>query len=233
MGLVMTAIWAHRGVTTLEVENTLAAFAAAVRLGIDGVELDVRATADGAPAILHDARLGDGRAIADVTVEELPDHVPLLDAALDALGDLVVNIEIKAPRTIADAVVSEVGNRGIADRVVVSSFDLATVDRVRKLDDTIPTGYLVAPAHRRFATRSLGTCRSHGHPAFHPHHRAVDARLIDAAHDAGIALNTWTVDNPDRIAQLAAAGIDAIVTNVPDVALRVLGRGGMEPRLTK
>jgi glycerophosphoryl diester phosphodiesterase len=220
----MTAIWAHRGVTTIELENTVAAFEAAARMGIDGVELDVRATADGAPAIHHDSKLRDGRAIAGLGVDELPAQVPLLDAALDACGSLVVNIEIKEPRSMADAVVAEVKARGIQSQVVVSSFDLATVDRVRRLDDSIPTGYLTTPAHRRFATRSLGTCQRHGHTAFHPYFRAVDARLIDAAHAAGIALNTWTVDNPDRIAAFARDGIDAIVTNVPDVAMRVLGR---------
>lgn len=220
----MTAIWAHRGVTTLELENTVAAFEAAVRMGLDGIELDVRATADGAPVIHHDAKLPDGRLVAGVTVDELPAHVPLLDAALDACGPLVVNIEIKEPRSMADAVVAEVRARRIEARVVVSSFDLATIDRVRRLDDSIPTGYLVTPAHRRFASRSLGTCERHGHVAFHPYYRAVDARLIDAAHAAGIAVNTWTVDNPDRIASLARHGVDAIVTNVPDAALRVLGR---------
>ena len=222
----MTAIWAHRGVTTVEVENTVAAFEAAVALGCDGVELDVRATADGVPAVHHDARLADGRPIAQLTVAELPAHVPQLDAALDACGPLVVNIEIKAPRSIVDAVLAEVRARGIAGRVVVSSFDLAIVDRVRALDDAIPTGYLVMPAHRRFATRSLGTCQRHGHRALHPHYRAVDARLIDAAHEAGIAINTWTVDNPARIEALARDGVDAIVTNVPEVALRTLGRSG-------
>jgi len=174
-------------VTTVEIENTIAAFEAAERMGIDGVELDVRATADGAPAIHHDPQLTDGRTISKLMAEELPAYVPLLDGALDALASLVVNIEIKEPRSIADAVVSEVRSRRIESRVVVSSFDLATIDRVKRLDDSIPTGYLVTPAHRRFASRSLNTCRRHGHDAYHPYFRAVDKRLIDAAHAAGIA----------------------------------------------
>lgn len=220
----MTSVWAHRGASTIEVENTVAAFEAAVRVGADGIELDVRATADGAPAVHHDARLSDGRAIADVTAAELPTYVPLLEAALDACGSLVVNIEIKEPRSIADAVAVLIRAGGIADRVVVSSFDLAIIDRVLAIDGNLPTGYLVAPAHRTLAARALGVCLRHGHRAFHPHHRAVDARLIDRAHDAGVAVNTWTVDNPSRMSALAAIGVDAIVTNVPDVALRVYGR---------
>ena len=220
----MTSVWAHRGASTVEVENTVAAFEAAVRLGADGVELDVRATADGAPAVHHDARLSDGRAIADVTAAELPTYVPLLEAALDACGSLVVNIEIKEPRSIADAVAVLIRARGIADRVVVSSFDLATIDRVRAIDGCVPTGFLAAPPHRTLAARALSVCLRHGHRAFHPHHRAVDARLIDRAHEAGVAVNTWTVDNPSRMTALAAIGVDAIVTNVPDVALRTYGR---------
>lgn len=220
----MTSVWAHRGASTVEVENTVAAFEAAVRLGADGVELDVRATADGAPAVHHDARLSDGRVIADLTADELPAYVPLLDAALDACGPLVVNIEIKEPRSIVDAVVVEVRGRGVADQVVVSSFDLATIDLMLARDAGVPTGYLVAPAHRALAARSLGVCIRRGHRAFHPHHRAVDARLVDRAHDAGIAVHTWTVDNPSRMTALATIGVDAFVTNVPDVALRTLGR---------
>ena len=221
----MTAVWAHRGASAAERENTVAAFAAAVAFGADGIELDVRRTSDGRPAVHHDAVLPDGRPLAAVAAAELPAHVPLLDAALDACGDLVVNIEIKEPPELAEVVVAEVRNRGIAGRVVVSCFDLATVDRVRRLDEGLPTAYLVMlPRNRLLAAAAVRTCAAHGHGALHPYQRAVDAALVARAHTAGLALNTWTVDDPARIAELAALGVDAVVTNVPDVALRALGR---------
>ena len=64
-----------------------------------------------------------------------------------------------------------------------------------------------------------------GHDAFHPYHLVVNAELVAAAHDAGLAVNTWTADEPDRIRWLADCGVDAIITNVPDVALAALARG--------
>jgi glycerophosphoryl diester phosphodiesterase len=61
-----------------------------------------------------------------------------------------------------------------------------------------------------------------GHAALHPHHAAVTPELIDAAHRAGISINTWTVDEPDRIRELAAAGVDGIITNRAAMARDVL-----------
>lgn len=230
----MTAVWAHRGASAVEPENTVAAFLAAVRMGADGIELDVRRTADGALAVHHDAVLPDGRAVVEVDGDKLPAAVPLLDAALDAAGDLVVNIELKnldgevdfdPYQHLATAVADLVGQRGRQARVVVSSFTLAAIDRVRAVDPTIPTGFLcVLPPDDDLAGRTVDRCRRSGYTALHPHHRGVTPRLVDLCRGAGLAVHTWTVDDPARVAALAALGVDAIVTNVPDVALHVLRR---------
>jgi glycerophosphoryl diester phosphodiesterase len=212
-------VLAHRGASAAERENTVAAFARAVAMGADGIELDVRRTADGQPAIHHDPDLPDGRPIASLLAADLPAHVPLLDAALDACGPLYVNIEIKEPPELAEVVVAEVRNRGMAGRVIVSCFELGTVDRVRRLDDGIPTAYLT---YRDDAVAAVQLCADRGHEALHPWDPCVDAELVEAAHAAGVAVNTWTVDDPARIAELAGLGVDGIVTNVPDVALQVL-----------
>ena len=63
-----------------------------------------------------------------------------------------------------------------------------------------------------------------GHGALHPHHAFVNPELTAAAHAAGVEVNTWTVDDPERIVWLADTGVDAVITNVPDVALAALGR---------
>ena len=228
----MTAVLAHRGASAAAPENTLAAFEKAVALGADGVELDVRRTADDDLAVHHDARLADGRLICDLRRSELPDHVPSLNEALAACGDLVVNVEIKNwPRDpdhdpslrLADAVAAIVAPMGA--RVIVSSFNLADVDRVRAIDPTIPTGTLATfGPDADLAGRFVDRARRRGHTAVHPHHGAVTPHLVDLAHAAGLRVNTWTVDDPDRIRQLASLGVDGIVTNVPDVALAALGR---------
>jgi glycerophosphoryl diester phosphodiesterase len=219
MGLIR--VIAHRGASAVERENTVAAFARAVAMGADGIELDVHRTADGQPAVHHDPDLPDGRPISVVTAAELPAHVPLLDAALDACGPLYVNVEIKEPAELAEVVVAEVRNRGIADRVIVSCFELATIDRVRRLDEGVPTAYLT---YQDDVAGAIRLCVDRGHQAVHPWDPTVDATLVEAAHAAGIAVNTWTVDDPARLVELAGFGVDGLVTNVPDVALRALGR---------
>ena len=228
----MTDVYAHRGASAARPENTLAAFIAAVELGADGVELDVRRTADGGLAVHHDAHLADGRLLCEVAAADLPGHVPSLVEALAACGDLVVNVEIKNwPRdpdhdptlAVADAVAGLVTHLGT--RVIVSSFNLADIDRVRSLDPSIPTGTLATfGPDADVAGRFVDRARRRGHTAVHPHHGAVTPHLVDLAHAAGLRVNTWTVDDPDRIRALAALGVDAIVTNVPDIALTALGR---------
>src|SRR5271155_1986014 len=91
----MTAVFAHRGCTQGFRENTVDAFAEARRLGADGVELDVRLTADGALAVHHDAEIPGVGTIAELEVADLPVHVPLLADVLAVCEGMVVNVEIK------------------------------------------------------------------------------------------------------------------------------------------
>ncbi|HUF33232.1 MAG TPA: glycerophosphodiester phosphodiesterase [Acidimicrobiales bacterium] len=228
----MTSIFAHRGASAAQPENTLAAFRAAVDLGADGVELDVRRTADGALAVHHDATLADGRVVVEVAAVDLPSTVPLLDAALDACGDLVVNVELKdlpgeaghdPAHPMVPAVLRAVADARAGNRVLISSFDVTAVDRVLALDAAMPTAFLaVFGADPERGARLLDRCRRHGHRTFHPIHVGVDAELVARCAEAGIALNAWTVDDPARIAELAALGVDGVITNVPDVARRAL-----------
>ena len=91
----MTAVFAHRGCTEGFTENTIEAFAEARRLGADGVELDVRLTADGALAIHHDAEIPGIGTIDQLEVADLPAQVPLLADVLAVCEGMVVNVEIK------------------------------------------------------------------------------------------------------------------------------------------
>jgi len=229
----LTAIWAHRGASVACRENTIEAFVEARAQGAAGVELDVRRTADGAMAVHHDANLPDGRPIVELEASTLPDHVPLLDAALDACHGMVVNIEIKnvevdpdfdPDQLLARSVVELVHERDAAGDVLVSCFGLAAIDRVRALDPAVPTGYLASARSDQMA--ALQRAIEGGHAAFHPYDLVVNPALVAAAHDAGVAVNVWTVDDPDRIRWLAhECGVDAIITNVPDLAIEALARG--------
>ena len=95
-------VLAHRGYHARAPENTLAAFAAAVELGVDGIETDVRLSRDGLPVIIHDRVTPRNRAIADLTHREIEADVghpvPVLAEILDAFPDVLWNIEIKSPQ---------------------------------------------------------------------------------------------------------------------------------------
>jgi glycerophosphoryl diester phosphodiesterase len=216
-------IIAHRGASTDHPENTIAAFRAAAAAGADLVELDVRVTADHRLAVHHDAHLADGRAIAETAAADLPDTVPALAAAFDACRGIGVNVEIKSDAGETDAsdlVVALVAERGHRDDVLVSSFEWAVIERVHALDPALATALLVvAPA-----AGDVERVAAEGHRALHPWFAAVTADLVQHCHAAGIAVNCWTCDDPERMVEIAAWGIDGICTNDPALARRALAR---------
>jgi glycerophosphoryl diester phosphodiesterase len=229
-------IVAHRGASKAERENTLAAFHAALAQGADMVELDVRRTSDRKLIIHHDPHVvteaGTTHAIVELQAVDLPPHVPTLTQALDACTGMEVNVEIKnddaevdfdATRSLADAVVEVLRARSDCAQMLVSSFDYATIQRVRELAPEIKTGFLiVAPELDAAVTEPLtayiNRIADDGHIAIHPHRYAATAELIQAAHARKLAVNVWTVDKPEELRALTALGVDALITNTPEAA---------------
>jgi glycerophosphoryl diester phosphodiesterase len=210
-----------------ERENTIEAFRRAGAMGSDGVELDVRRTADGFLVVHHNPKLADGRVISDLLAEDLPAHVPHLHAALDACEGMWVNVEIKNdPRepdfdptdSIADQTVAALSEREHDDRWLISSFRLETVDRCKAVAAGIRTAWLVVEVPDDVIATMVGR----GHHALNPWVATLRRSHIDVCHGAGIEVNTWTCDDPQRMAELIDWGIDGICTNVPDVALAVI-----------
>ena len=224
------SVIAHRGASRAAPENTVAAFRRAAEMGADMVELDVRRSADGRLVVHHDAHLADGRAVASTRADELPAAVPSLEAALDACAGMAVNIEIKndpdepgfePDRALADDVAAVVAARGDTDRVLVSSFDRASIDRLQEVaSPPIATAWLVTVP----SPDAIEVVVAGGHQALHPWWQAVDQALVERAHAAGVAVNVWTCDDPEAMVRLAGWGVDGICTNVPDVAIGVLRR---------
>lgn len=222
----MTVIIAHRGASRAEPENTVAAFRRAVEMGADAIELDVRRTLDDRLVVHHDPRLADGRALRRLRADELPAGVPQLGEALDACGELIVNIEIKNDAGepdhdpadwVAEQVAVELVRRGEQARWLISSFRYETVARMRKLLPGVATAWLTAG----IGPDEIRRCVDGGHAAIHPWEPMVDRPALDAAHAAGLVVNVWTCDDPDRMGELIEWGIDGICTNIPDVALGV------------
>ena len=143
---------------------------------------------------------------------------------------MAVNIEIKndpdepgfePDRALADDVAAVVAARGDTDRILVSSFDRASIDRLQEVaSPPIATAWLVTVP----PPDAVEVVVAGGHQALHPSWQAVDRALVERAHAAGVAVNVWTCDDPEAMVRLAGWGVDGICTNVPDVAIGVLRR---------
>jgi len=223
-------IYGHRGASADFAENTISAFTGAVDQGADGVELDVRRSLDGHLVIHHDPHLPDGRAITATNAFELGGTVPGFDAALDACGRLIVNVEIKhdpgdagfsEDRRLADQVLELWHARSRSPRIIVSSFDVGIIDRIRQLDPEVPTGWLVFSADE--PVDAVTRCADSGHSAIHPWDPMVSEPVVERCRAAGLTINVWTVDDPDRFLTLRSWGVDGVVTNRPGLARRTLG----------
>jgi glycerophosphoryl diester phosphodiesterase len=220
------AHWGSPDPSSGVLENTIDAFVRSARLGADGVELDVRLTRDGALAVHHDPVIPDAGPVADLDVCELPAHVPLLDAVLDACTGLTVNIEIKnlpgepgfdAGEQSALAVGALVIERGTPENVLVSSFWPPSLDAVMGSDSEIRTGLLV-PAWFG-AEDALELAIEHGVGALHPEVSLLSPELVLAAHQAGLTVAAWTVNELTALRSALDWGVDTVITD--DVVLAV------------
>ena len=230
----MTAVFAHRGCSEGFTENTIDAFAEARRLGADGVELDVRLTADGALAVHHDAEIPGLGPVAQLGVADLPAHVPLLGDVLAVCEGMVVDVEIKnAPHdpgwdpgeAVAALTAAAIDEAGWTSRVIVSSFQVATLLAVQVADGRLALGALWGFAAE--VDPALAEAAASGFAAVHPFVVSVDRVLVERAHAMGLAVNVWTVNAPDDLRAMVDAGVDAVITDRLVDALA--GRGRRPP----
>jgi glycerophosphoryl diester phosphodiesterase len=222
---------AHRGASAVERENTTMAFRRAAEMGSDAVELDVRICRSGELVVHHNAVLANSIAIKDLGYDDLPSYIPTLAEALDACAGMWVNIEIKNDQNepdfdpndkVAAMVVALLKERETSQRWLISSFRRQTVDWVHKLWPQLPTAWLTVGVSDSDAQTLAESLIASGHCALHPFVGTLSRYVVDVMHDNGLAVNTWTCDDPDRMSELIDWGIDGICTNTPDVALKVL-----------
>ena len=224
----MAAVIAHRGASRAAPENTVEAFRLARDLGADWVELDVRRTTDGVAVVHHDAHLADGRRIGRMHADELPGYVPSLAEALEACEGMGVHLEIKnlpddpdydSENLVAAAVAGLIAAYLGPGRAVVSSFNVDAVDAVRAVDPTIPTALVCGIVQ---PVQAVARANAHQMAAVHAFDAMCDAGFVGRAHGAGLAVNAWTINDAERMAELLAMGVDGIITDVPGVARAVV-----------
>jgi len=228
------AVQAHRGSpdpTAGIRENTLEAFARARALGADGVELDVRLTADGGLAVHHDPVIDGVGALHELAAAELPSHVPLLVDALRECAGMVVNIEVKNLPTepafdptdrCALTVVDLVGATGCQETVIVSSFWSGALRAVRASGSRIRTGLLVISSFD--VASAVAGASDLGCAAIHLPIGLVTPITVGTAREAGLAVAAWTVADEVALESVLDAGVDTIVTDDVAMARRAVDR---------
>jgi glycerophosphoryl diester phosphodiesterase len=227
-------VFAHRGGSKIGPENTIAAFDRGLAAGADGLELDVHLSKDGIVCVHHDARLDrTTRAtgpVRDRTASELAElDVPPLRAVLARYPKVGIIIELKeaGPR-LAEAVVDEVRRAGATDRVCLGSFSVTALRAAREAAPAIATSG--ARFEVRMALYRSWCGLTPGRVAYQAFQvpetsgttRVVSPRFVRLAHKAGIAVQVWTVDEPDDIRRLLDWGVDGIISDRPDVAAQVV-----------
>ncbi|MEN6644984.1 MAG: glycerophosphodiester phosphodiesterase family protein [Armatimonadia bacterium] len=223
-------LMAHRGNSALAPENTLAAFAMALKTPSQWTELDVHLTADGEVVVMHDATVdrttnGSG-VIAEMTLAQIKaldagswfgaeftnERVPTLAEVVDLVQDRIrLNVEIKssADPESSRKVVEILRRGGVLEQSMISSFGLQAVLEVRQHWDN---PYLALITGRG---EDLAITIEHKLQFFNVHYQAVDEQLVAQAHEAGVGVCAWTIDDPALWRPFAELGVDIFCTNAP------------------
>jgi glycerophosphoryl diester phosphodiesterase len=237
-------IVAHRGASGHAPENTMAAFRRAVEMGAHFIETDLHLTRDARVVAIHDPTLDrttNGHGLVDSMslrgVRELDagawfsspsgesfsgERIPTLNEILQFARemDVIFYLEIKSDATwgVEHAVVASLRDIGEAARVVILSFDPATLLSVNRLDQTMMTGYLCEHPSNDLVERTVRA----GARQIAPRGDLVTPDLVKKAHQAGLQVVAWTINDPNQMRRLIAAGVDGIMSDYPDRLVNVL-----------
>lgn len=233
--LVLMNIFAHRGVSKHYPENTLAAFQAAAKLPIAGVELDVHMTQDGEVVVIHDEKINrtsNGKGfVKDMTLAQLRtfdfgswfnkkfkgEKIPILREVLEVFENTnhFINIELKSDvfvyAGLEEAVLREVKEKNMQSRVIISSFDHTAIVRMKKIAPAIACAVLFSniTMHPETYRKALGI------EALHVSRHVARRRPIREAIEQGAIVRAYTVNRVEEARQLAEIGINSIFTDDP------------------
>jgi glycerophosphoryl diester phosphodiesterase len=222
------------------VENSLAAFARAHDEGALAIETDARLTRTGEVVLCHDKDLlhttggKDARRVADVGMADLGRlGLARLDETLAwaARTNVAVNVEIKhdVPRRLA---LCRAVARALASSradVLLSSFDPSLLGAMAALAPRVPRAWLMHPDQRRTALAVARAATKELVVALHPEHTMLTAAHVERWKKHGLAVGTYTVNEPDEAVRLAALGVDWIITDAPGTILAALSPPGSSP----
>ena len=225
--MTVTAI-AHRGEPVGHRENTLPAFEAAVALGADMVEIDLRRTRDGAIVVLHDQTLerlwGRATSVGDLDLDEVAAlgqddvRIPTLAAVLQAVP-LPLMIDFTR-REVVPGALQAVLAAGALPRCLFVTGNVAALQQLRAQSAEARLGLTWVdepepplPLQRELAAEYRN-----------PMSALVTAEGVRAVHGAGLLVSCWTVDTPEETTRVLEAGVDAVVSNRIAALMARLGR---------
>jgi glycerophosphoryl diester phosphodiesterase len=246
-------IYGHRGSPATHPENTLEGFAHALGAGADALELDVRQTRDGKVVVAHDADAtrvtGVRRVIADCTYDEVsrwsvawPDGasasrrgarvvMPLFEDVLTAFPGASLNVDLKAPGlALVRAVLAIVRRREACAQVRLASFSQQSLHFTRQQGYEGATG--LGPMEvlaLRMCPSWLSACVVRGSavqvPVAQRGVRFDQESFVARAHQLGLLVHFWTINDVDEARRLGRLGADGIITDDPGRLSRALQRG--------
>lgn len=224
-------VYAHRGASSEQPENTLQAFQRALRHGVYGIELDVHLSKDLVPVVIHDTtvdRTTNGKgAVAELTLDQLQaldagdgTRIPTLAETLDVVGARChVDIEVKA-KAAADSVIREAAQRPVL-RWAMSSFDHDVLRYVRSMSRHVELWPLVS----EFDSGAVMTARELGAPVLAIADRGVTREVVAELRSWEIGAWVWTVNDPDRARTLKSWSVEGVCTDTPGAIVAVVGGG--------
>ena len=240
-------VFAHRGGAAIGPENTIPAFDRGLAAGADGLELDVHLSRDGRVMVHHDswldrtttasgpvtartaAELAEIDATSRFNRSEPRAGVPTLEEVLQRYPKIKIIVELKqtTPR-LARAVIEAVRRTDAAGRICLASKSLRAVRAARACDANLATS--AAKIETRLALYGSWCRWPLGRPRYAAFQlpetsgrtRVVSPMFVRMAHQAGVAVQVWTVDAPEDIHRLLEWGVDGIITDRPDVAAKIV-----------
>jgi glycerophosphoryl diester phosphodiesterase len=239
-------VFAHRGGSALKPENTIEAFDHGMALGADGLELDVHLSRDGVVVVHHDRTLDRTTTLRGPIAMRRADElyaarVPALAEVLGRYRDARIIIEMKASSSeLARAVVELLRRADAVERVCLGSFGRRMMREVRALEPRVATSaareevrWALYRSWCRWPVSHVGYA-GYQVPELAGRTRVVSPRFVEEAHAAGLGVQVWTVDTAEHARRLLGWGVDALITDRPDIIVplisRCTARENLEPR---
>lgn len=252
-----TLVWGHRGASGYAPENTIPAFEKAVEMGADGIELDVQLTKDGELVVIHDEtidRTSDGSGwVKDLSYAKLskynynrihPEYervqIPTLEEVYELIKptNLTINVELKTGEIfypeLEERVLDLTARMGMEKRVIYSSFNHYTVQKIKELNPEAQTGMLYSDGIINPVSYGAYVV---GVNAMHPalYNLQYDGYMKDCKKH-NLRVHVWTVNEEQDMRSVCEKQVDAMITNYPDLGKKIAAEysnGKLMPELVR